>query len=71
MFRFSTCYPCIQAVGDPEALYLVAYDPLVGDYMGDIHPSRYGNRVAAKAVAQMLIAEGLIPLDRSAQSVDN
>jgi len=68
---FLNLLPVYQAVGDPEALYLVAYDPLMGDWMGDSHPSRYGNRVAAKAVAQMLSAEGLLPLNPGAQSTDN
>ncbi|MCS6836136.1 MAG: SGNH/GDSL hydrolase family protein [Anaerolineae bacterium] len=68
---FLNLLPIYQAVGDPEALYLAAYDPLIGEYMGDTHPSRYGNRVAAQAIFRMLTTKGLIPLAQGVQSGDS
>ncbi|MBL8153138.1 MAG: SGNH/GDSL hydrolase family protein [Anaerolineae bacterium] len=69
---FIDLLPIYRAAGDIQSLYLMYYsdsapvDPNAPDaavmmYTGDGHPSAYGHLVAARALAERLIALGLIP----------
>lgn len=69
---FLDLLPVYRAAGDITSLYLMYYDPdapvdpnapdaAVLRYSGDGHPSAYGHQVAAQAMAELLIQNGLVP----------
>ncbi|NWG16023.1 MAG: hypothetical protein HXY41_05250 [Chloroflexi bacterium] len=69
---FLDLLPVYRAAGDIPTLYLMYYDPdapadptapdaAVLRYRGDGHPSAYGHQVAAQAMAELLIQNGLVP----------
>ncbi len=69
---FLDLLPVYRAQGDITSLYLMYYsdaaprdpnraDAAVMQYAGDGHPSPYGHRVAAWALADLLIERGLVP----------
>lgn len=66
--------PVYRAVGDVQSLYLMYFDPdqpvdpdapdaAVMAYVGDGHPSAYGHLIAARALVDLLAAEGLAPIN--------
>ncbi len=64
--------PIFREKGDIQSLYLMYYNPdapvdpnapdaAVQSFTGDGHPSAYGHLVTARALADLLIGEGLVP----------
>jgi lysophospholipase L1-like esterase len=64
--------PIFREKGDIQSLYLMYFNPdapidvnapdaAVQSYTGDGHPSAYGHLVAARALADLLIEQGLVP----------
>lgn len=69
---FLDMLPVYREYGDIQSLYLMHYnkkaevdpnapDAAVAPYMGDGHPSPHGHLLAARTLADMLIANGLVP----------
>jgi lysophospholipase L1-like esterase len=69
---FLDMLPIYREYGDIQSLYLMHYnkkaevdpnapDAAVAPYMGDGHPSPHGHLLAARTLADMLIANGLVP----------
>lgn len=69
---FLDLLPVYRAAGNIPELYLMAYNPnaqvdpaapdaAVQRYSGDGHPSPYGHLVAARALADVLIENGIVP----------